>query len=101
MPTSRRGPFTALPSNKTWPLVGESDRQAEWRVGGVQPFALHAASGRLYALVNQHGPDAHKSPGREVWIFDVAKRERVQTISLRSPAASFVLVRSSMAPAVS
>jgi methylamine dehydrogenase heavy chain len=83
---------------ETWRLVGDAERAAEWRPGGMQPFAIHAPSGRLYALMNQHGPDAHREPGRDVWVFDVDKRERVAAFALRSPVASFVLEQAQSEP---
>jgi hypothetical protein len=56
----------------------------------MQPLAVNAASGRLYVLVHEGGPDTHKDPGREVWVYDVARRQRVQVIELRSPLAAIV-----------
>jgi methylamine dehydrogenase heavy chain len=73
-----------------WSLFSDADRAASWRVGGMQPLAVNAASGRLYVLVHEGGPDTHKDPGREVWVYDVARRQRVQVIELRSPLAAIV-----------
>src|SRR2546427_302941 len=50
---------------ETWSLVDDADRRASWRIGGGQHLAVHAASGRLYALMHQGGPDTHKAPGSE------------------------------------
>jgi methylamine dehydrogenase heavy chain len=74
-----------------WPLASESERAAKWRPGGLQPFAVHAASGRLYALMHKGGPDTHKDPGETVWVFDLATKKRVQTIALAEPATSIAL----------
>jgi methylamine dehydrogenase heavy chain len=74
-----------------WPLLSDSERKESWRIGGMQPFALHAASGRLYALMHQGGPDTHKAPGTQVFVYDVDRREQVQRIALRNSLASFVL----------
>jgi methylamine dehydrogenase light chain len=54
----------------TWPLADAAERAAGWLAGGLQPFAVHASSGRLYALVHQGAKDAH-DPGQEVWIYDL------------------------------
>ena len=81
-----------------WPLFSDADRAAEWRAGGMQPIALHAATGRLHVLVHQGGADTHKDPGTEVFVYDVDKRERVQRIALRNPTASFVLGQMKMPP---
>jgi methylamine dehydrogenase heavy chain len=80
----------ALEVGERWPLFDDNDRQADWRVGGAQHLAVHAASGRLYALVHQGGPDTHKEPGTEIWVYDLASRRRVQRIETVSPLASFI-----------
>lgn len=74
----------------SWPLFGDEDRRASWRIGGLQHLAVHAASGRLYALVHQGPKDTHKEPGHEVWVYDLATRERVQRIELGNPLAALV-----------
>jgi len=73
-----------------WSLVDDADRGASWRVGGGQHLALHAASGRLYALMHQGAPDTHKNPGTEVWVYDLAAKRRVQRIEVTNPLLSFV-----------
>jgi methylamine dehydrogenase heavy chain len=74
----------------TWSLVDDADRHARWRIGGAQHLAVHQRSGRLYALMHQGGPDTHKDPGSEVWVFDLASHQRVQRIPVLNPLASFV-----------
>jgi methylamine dehydrogenase heavy chain len=81
-----------------WPLFSDADRAESWRVGGMQPIALHEASGRLHVLVHQGGADTHKDPGTEVFVYDVDKRERVQRIALRNPTAGFVLEQLKIPP---
>jgi len=68
-----------------WSLLSDDDRAASWRVGGLQPLAVHEGSGRLYVLVHRGGTDGHKEPGEEVWIYDLAKRERIDRVVLRHP----------------
>src|SRR5438132_1385268 len=75
---------------ETWSLVDDEDRRASWRIGGSQHLAVHAASGRLYALMHQGGPDTHKEPGSEVWVYDLATRQRVQRIPMLNPLVSFI-----------
>ena len=74
----------------TWSLVDDADRRANWRIGGAQHLAVHAASGRLYALMHQGGRDTHKDAGTEVWVYDIASHRRLQRIKLPNPLASFV-----------
>jgi len=75
---------------ETWSLVDDTDRRGSWRIGGGQHLAVHAASGRLYALMHQGGPDTHKEAGSEVWVYDLSTRRRTQRIPVLNPVASFV-----------
>lgn len=68
-----------------WPLFSDADREQSWRIGGGQHLAVHRATGRLYALVHQGGPDRHKEPGEEVWVYDLASRARLARIELVNP----------------
>lgn len=74
-----------------WSLLDEAARTASWRIGGNRHLAVHEASGRLYALVHQGGPDGHKEPGTAIWVYDLARRARVQEIALRNLVAAFLV----------
>lgn len=74
-----------------WPLTSDADRKDSWRIGGMQPIALHAATGRLYTLMHQGGVDSHKQSGTEVWVYDLAKQTRTLRITMRSPLAAILL----------
>lgn len=71
-----------------WPLIGDADREDSWRIGGLQHLAVHDKAGRLYSMVHQGGPDTHKEPGSEVWIYDLKTRERRQRVVLLNPGVS-------------
>lgn len=73
-----------------WSLVSDAERADQWRVGGGQPITLHAASGRLYTLMHQGGPDTHKEAGSEIWAFDVAERKRLWRADVGNPLAGFL-----------
>jgi methylamine dehydrogenase heavy chain len=79
-----------LSFGETWSLVDAADRAASWRIGGAQHLAVHTASGRLYALMHQGGPDTHKQAGTEVWAYDLARHRRTRRIALANPLAGFV-----------
>ena len=68
-----------------WSLIDETDLREGWRSGGSQHLAVHEPTGRLYALMHQGGPDTHKDPGTELWVFDLASRKRLLRIPLRHP----------------
>jgi len=72
-----------------WSLLDDADRAASWRIGGTQHLALHEASGRLYSLVHQGGPDGHKDAGTEIWVYDLATRARVQKMAVRNLLGAF------------
>jgi len=76
-----------------WSLFDDADRKASWRIGGNQHLAVHAATGRLYALVHQGAADTHKRSGRDVWVYDLASHKRVQQITLANPLAGLVRER--------
>ena len=72
----------------SWSLVDEDDRARSWRIGGAQHLAVHERSGRLYSLMHQGGPDSHKQPGSEIWVYDIAEQRRVQRIEVGNPMAA-------------
>jgi len=80
----------SLSFGATWPLLDDTDRGEKWRIGGLQHLAVHAASGRLFALMHQGPKDTHKDPGTEVWVYDLEERKRVQRFELPSPLVSFI-----------
>jgi len=82
----------------TWSLVEEVDRAGNWRIGGLQHLAVHAASGRLFALMHQGPRDTHKDPGTEVWVYDIEERRRVQRIAIPNPVVSFIADQAKFGP---
>ncbi|MCC7412785.1 MAG: amine dehydrogenase [Gammaproteobacteria bacterium] len=76
-----------------WSLVSAAERAGSWRMGGTQHLAVHEASGRLYSIMHQGGPYTRKDPGTQVWVYDLATRERVQIIELNEPAGLVVVTR--------
>ena len=73
-----------------WSLFTEDERKAGWRIGGAQHLAIHAATGRLYSLVHKGEPGSHKEPGREVWVYDLEKKERIQRIAVSNVLVPFL-----------
>ncbi|MGE0552142.1 MAG: amine dehydrogenase large subunit [Gemmatimonadales bacterium] len=74
-----------------WPLATAAERQQGWRPGGLQHLALHVRNRRLYSLMHQGGPDTHKDPGSEIWVHDLATRQRAQRIPLEKPLTSIAV----------
>ena len=71
-----------------WSLLSDEDRARSWRIGGAQHLAVHEATSRLYATVHQGEADTHKEGGSEVWVYDLATRERIARIELRNPGVT-------------
>ena len=87
-PVDVSGAEPAFPA--PWPLLDDADRRDSWRIGGSQHLALHQKTGRLYSLVHQGGPDTHKDPGTELWVYDLASRQRVQRIRMHNPGLTYL-----------
>lgn len=73
-----------------WPLFTATEREASWRIGGMQHLAYHRATHRLYSLVHKGGPGSHKEPGSAVWVYDVVQKQRVQQITVPGLLPAFV-----------
>jgi hypothetical protein len=73
-----------------WSLVDDAEREAQWRIGGLQHIALHEKSARLYALMHQGGPGSHKDAGPEIWVYELAGKTRVDRYEVPNLAASFL-----------
>lgn len=74
-----------------WSLANAAERKDKWRPGGMQHLAVHAATRRLFSLMHQGGPDSHKDPGSEIWVYDIAGKRRTQRIALKDPATSITV----------
>jgi methylamine dehydrogenase heavy chain len=75
----------------TWWLVSEAERKAGWRPGGSQQLAVNAHDSRLYAIMHRGGIETHKDPGKDMWVFDVSTRQRVQQFTLKNLSSSIRL----------
>lgn len=71
-----------------WPLFTPAERAQGWRTGGLQHLALHRASSRLYAIMHRGGPETHKDPGTDVWVYDLTSQRRVQQMTMRNKVGS-------------
>jgi methylamine dehydrogenase heavy chain len=84
---------SGLKAGPTWSLVSAAERQQNWRPGGLQQLALHTSLKRLYSIMHQGGPYTHKDPGKEVWVYDVDKKTRVQKIALKNLSGAIQVTR--------
>jgi methylamine dehydrogenase heavy chain len=84
---------SGLKAGPTWSLVSAADRQQNWRPGGLQQLAVHASTKRLYSIMHQGGVFTHKDPGKEVWVYDVDKKARIQKIAMKNLSGSIQVTR--------
>jgi len=74
---------------KPWSLLSDDERNAQWRVGGRQFFAVHAASQTAYILMHQGEADTHKTGATHLWRFDLSTHKKLGEHELLSPGFSF------------
>jgi methylamine dehydrogenase heavy chain len=83
----------SVSAGEPWWLTTAAERAAQWRPGGHQKTSLSPALNRLYVLMRRGGPDTHKDPAEEVWVYDLATHARVQRIHLKGQSTSILVSR--------
>ncbi len=74
-----------------WSLTSDDEKKQGWRPGGWQLNETDD-QGRMYILMHPEGYNgSHKDGGPEVWVFDVAKGQRVQRIKLENWGVSLAV----------
>jgi methylamine dehydrogenase heavy chain len=84
------GPQQAVMGANWW-LTTDAERKAGWRPGGLQQLAVNVRQSRLYAIMHRGGIETHKDPGKDVWVYDLTSRRRIQQFTLKSLASSIQL----------
>ncbi len=78
---------TAATSERTWSLLNEQDKSEHWAPGGYQLLAVHEKTRRLYVAMHDGARDgSHKQPAKEIWVFDIDSRQRID----RAPGGNAV-----------
>ena len=75
----------------TWWYLDEDDREANWRIGGMQAVALHEARQHLYILMHQGDFFTYENPGPEIWVYDLVAQTRIEKIRTRHPSISIAV----------
>ncbi len=76
-----------------WHLVPESDRAEQWAPGGIG-LIDRDDNGHVYIIMHPGAVDgSYQGGGPEVWVFDVAKRQRVKRIKLKEWGLSLAVSR--------
>lgn len=79
----------------TWSLLTAGEKAQKWRPGGLQQLAAHAGFNRLYSIMHQGPLETHKDPGKEVWVYDLARHVRIQKITMKNASGSIQVTRDS------
>jgi methylamine dehydrogenase heavy chain len=79
---------TGLKAGATWSLISPSEQKQGWRPGGLQQLAVHAPLRRLYSIMHKGPVSTHKDPGKEVWVYDLESKVRVQKIAMKRPSGA-------------
>jgi len=76
-----------------WALTTDTDKKDNWRPGGWLSIAASEKADSLYVLMHQGGEWTHKQPGKEVWVFDTARKARTGRIPLKTEGYSIRVSR--------
>jgi methylamine dehydrogenase heavy chain len=74
---------------KSWSLLDDDERAAQWRIGGRQLLAIHDATRTAYVLMHQGDTDTHKTGGTHLWKFDLDTHRKLGEHELVSPGFTF------------
>ncbi|MDB5577058.1 MAG: hypothetical protein JWR80_2234 [Bradyrhizobium sp.] len=88
-PIDARGPSARVLA--AWSLVTPNEARSGWRPSGGQLLARDRR-GQLYVIMQTHGHEgSHKSGGREIWVFDVGRKQRLKRIVLKRAASGIAI----------
>jgi methylamine dehydrogenase heavy chain len=82
--------------DKPWSMQAAAGQKAAgmgvdelaWRPGGIQPFAWHMDSGRLFVLMHPGNYWSHFQSGTEIWVLDLKTRALITRFPIRADAGS-------------
>ena len=83
----------AAQGQPAWALTTDEDKKDNWRPGGWLSIAASEKGETLYVLMHQGGEWTHKQPGKEVWVFDTARKTRTARIPLKTEGYSIRVSR--------
>lgn len=64
-----------------------------WYPGGLQPYAVHQSSGRMFVLMHMGEYWSQKEPGEELWVVDLASRRVIDRQRLEVPVESITITQ--------
>lgn len=71
-----------------WPLADAAAVRQKWQPGGYQLFTIEPRTGRLFVGMHRGAREgSHKNPADEIWVVDLASRQRVSRLPGRTAVA--------------
>jgi methylamine dehydrogenase heavy chain len=61
-----------------WSLI--TDQEAGWLPGGWEQAAYNPHGNELLVAMHQGGPGTHEWPGSEIWVYDLATKQKTRVI---------------------
>lgn len=78
---------------ESWSLVSDAERQANWRPSGLV-LNDKDDQGLFYIIMQPDGYDGSQTHGgNQIWVFDMAKKQRTKIIEAPNGALSIALTR--------
>lgn len=65
---------------KPWSLTSAEEAAAGWRPGGWEQVAYSPHTNELFVAMHQGGPGTHEAPGSEIWVYDLAKKNKTRVV---------------------
>ena len=74
-----------------WSVVPEGEEA--WRPGGEEFISAHQENGLLYVGMHEGEVDTHHEEAEEVWVYDLATRNRIFRMKLEGTAQSLMVTQ--------
>ena len=84
---------TDIEISDPWDFVTEEDAAENWWPGGNQLVTVHKEMGLFYVTMHQGERYSHHERGTEVWVFNLASKDRVARFELADTAASIMVTQ--------
>jgi methylamine dehydrogenase heavy chain len=73
---------------KSWSLLTDSERKANWKPTGWQVAAYNPKNKRLYVLMDKRARWSQHAEARNVWVYDTTNGKKVKEINLHHEGRS-------------
>ncbi len=74
--------------HEPWSLLDDTEREQNWRTGGMQQIAINEKHSLLYSIMHQGTVDTYEHAGPEIWVYDLNTKKRIKRIKTERMAIS-------------